>query len=227
MRFYTRHWVKPKLWWDDGSILYPTLVVNELTHSLSGMLPWVGFHGCAQLSPNQCPAMGRRQGPLERVKSRLETLQEGMPEAAVAVKSPQICLVAEEDKQHFHDTQIIARVGMCCTKVSFLLFYQRLFLPKGVRYTPIWWSIWLCFWYNVLYAISLVITVSTECVGKEDKVAKGQQCVNEYAVLTCASVINASSDLMIFIIPVVSIWGLHMPTERKWKLSAVFFVGFL
>ena len=130
-------------------------------------------------------------------------------------------------RQHFRDTQIIARVGMCCTKISFLLFYQRLLIPKGTRYTRIWWAIWLCFWYNILYAISLVITVITSCVGKADKVARGAQCVNEYAVLTGASVINASSDLMILAIPIASIWGLQMPAGKKWRLSAVFFFGTL
>ncbi|KAI4249798.1 MAG: hypothetical protein L6R40_000587 [Gallowayella cf. fulva] len=128
-------------------------------------------------------------------------------------------------KLHFHDTQIIARVGMCCTKVSFLLFYQRLLIPVGTRWTPIWWAIWLCFWYNVLYAIALVITVLTACIGKDAIVAAGGQCVNEYAVLICASVINVSSDIMILVIPIVGIWGLHMPAEKKRKLSAVFIIG--
>ncbi|KAL8800035.1 MAG: hypothetical protein Q9200_007372 [Gallowayella weberi] len=128
-------------------------------------------------------------------------------------------------KTHFHDTQIIARVGMCCTKVSFLLFYQRLLIPVGTRCTPIWWAIWLCFWYNVLYAVALVITVSTECIGKEAIVAAGGQCVNEYAVLICASVINVSSDIMILVIPIVGIWGLHMPAAKKRRLSAVFVIG--
>lgn len=127
--------------------------------------------------------------------------------------------------QHFHDTQIIARVGMCFTKISFLLFYQRIFIPAGSRRIPIWWTIWLCFWVNVLYAIALIITVSTQCIGKEAIVAAGGQCVNEYAVLICASVINVSSDLMILVIPIVCIWGLHMPAEKKRKLSAVFIIG--
>ena len=116
---------------------------------------------------------------------------------------------------------------MCFTKISFLLFYHRLLIPKGTHYTPIWWAIWACFWYNVLYAVALVIAVATSCVGKADRVARGQQCVNEYAVLTGASVINVSSDLIILIIPIVSIWGLQMSAERKWKLSIVFFFGSL
>ncbi|KAL8644521.1 MAG: hypothetical protein Q9226_007720 [Calogaya cf. arnoldii] len=137
--------------------------------------------------------------------------------------------VSESDwklfKLHFRNTQIIARIGMCFTKISFLLFYQRLFFPKGARRTPVWWAIWLCFWVNVLYAISLIITVTTQCVGKAAIVAAGGQCVNEYAVLICASVINVFSDLVILVIPIVCIWGLHLPADKKRKLSAVFVIG--
>ena len=114
---------------------------------------------------------------------------------------------------------------MCCTKVSFLLFYQRLFIPTGTRWNAIWWSIWIVFWFNVLYAISLIITILTGCIGKERIVANGGQCFNEYAVLICASVINVISDFMIIVIPVYGIWGLQMPTRRKLKISAIFFVG--
>ena len=57
--------------------------------------------------------------------------------------------------------------------------------------------------------------------------AEGKQCVDEYAVLICASVINVTTDLMILVIPIVAIWGLHMPAAKKWRLSAVFAVGTL
>lgn len=57
--------------------------------------------------------------------------------------------------------------------------------------------------------------------------AKGENCVNEYAVVVCASVINVVSDLMILVIPIAAIWGLHMNKRRKIKLSAVFAVGLL
>ena len=129
--------------------------------------------------------------------------------------------------QLFHDTEIVARVGMCFTKASIILFYQRLFVPPGTRWTKIWWSIWFTFWWNLLYAIALVLAVAFECVGKEALVAAGKQCVDEFAVLVCASVINVTTDLMILFIPIAAIWGLHMPTEKKWRLSALFGVGTL
>ncbi|MCJ1460422.1 hypothetical protein MMC28_010804 [Mycoblastus sanguinarius] len=127
----------------------------------------------------------------------------------------------------FHDIEIVARVGMFFTKASIVLFYQRLFVPSGTRGTSIWWSIWFVFWWNVLYAIALVLAVAFECVGKGALVAEGKQCVDEYAVLICASVINVTTDLMILVIPIVAIWGLHMPAAKKWRLSAVFAVGTL
>lgn len=116
---------------------------------------------------------------------------------------------------------------MFFTKASILLFYQRLFVPPGIRWTRIWWSIWFVFWWNCLYAIALVLAVAFECVNKGAIVAEGKQCVDEYAVLICASVINVTTDLLILIIPIVAIWGLHMPAEKKWRLSAVFAVGSL
>ena len=127
--------------------------------------------------------------------------------------------------QEFHDIQIVARIGMCCTKISFLLFYQRLLVPIGSRWTILWWSIWVTFWFNNLYAAALVITVATECVGKADIVAAGGRCIDEYAMLIFASVVNAISDVMILVIPIVGIWGLQMPMAQKRRLSAVFFIG--
>lgn len=116
---------------------------------------------------------------------------------------------------------------MMSTKASIILLYQRLFIPHGTRFTGIWWSIWVAFWWNLLYAIALVLTVAFECVGKESLVAQGKQCVDEYAILISASVINVTTDVIILVIPLAAIWGLQMPTEKKWRLSTVFAVGTL
>ena len=70
-----------------------------------------------------------------------------------------------------------------------------------------------------------MITVATECVGKADIVAAGGRCIDEYAMLIFASVVNAISDVMILVIPIVGIWGLQMPMAQKRRLSAVFFIG--
>ena len=116
---------------------------------------------------------------------------------------------------------------MFFTKVSIVLFYHRLFIIHHDRWTPLWWSIWFVFWWNLLYAVALIVTVLTECVGKGERVAKGENCVNQYAVLIGASVVNVVTDLMLLFIPVAVISRLHMSPRKKWKWSAVFAVGIL
>ena len=72
-----------------------------------------------------------------------------------------------------------------------------------------------------------MLAVAFECVGKAALVAEGKQCVDEYAVLISASVINVMTDIIILVVPIAAIWGLHMPTEKKWRLLTVFAVGML
>lgn len=116
---------------------------------------------------------------------------------------------------------------MFFTKVSIVLLYHRIFITPGSKKTGILWAIWFVFWWNLLYALALVLAVSLECVGKEAKVARNEECVNTYAVLIGASVINLVSDLMILIIPITAILRLHMAPKDKLRVSAVFAVGAL
>ncbi|KAL8726450.1 MAG: hypothetical protein Q9181_006047 [Wetmoreana brouardii] len=122
----------------------------------------------------------------------------------------------------FHDIEIVARLAMFFTKASIVLLYYRLFIPDSSKRTGVWWAIWFVFWWNLLYTVALVLTVTTDCVGKGDKVAKGEECVNQSAVVICATVINVVSDLMILIIPIAAIWGLQIAKTKKLRLSAVF-----
>ncbi|KAI4235007.1 MAG: hypothetical protein LQ349_003434 [Xanthoria aureola] len=123
--------------------------------------------------------------------------------------------------------EIVARIGMFFTKASILLLYRRIFIVNASAKGVTWWAIWSVFWYNLLYALALVLTVSLQCVGKPAAVAERGECLNQYAVLICASVINVLSDLMILIIPVAAIWGLQMAKSKKIRLSLLFAFGSL
>ncbi|KAK0513519.1 hypothetical protein JMJ35_004505 [Cladonia borealis] len=130
-------------------------------------------------------------------------------------------------RKFFGNIEIVGRLGMFFTKASIVLFYRRLFCTSNIGRTPIWWSIWFVFWLNFLYAIAFVLAVALQCAGKAALVAVGKDCVDEYAFVICASVINVTTDIMILIIPIVAVWGLHMAAEKKWRLTAVFAVGTL
>lgn len=114
---------------------------------------------------------------------------------------------------------------MFFTKASIVLLYHRIFLPIQFQKAVVRSAVWFVFWWNLLYTIALILTVTTECVGKEDKVARGQECLNQAALIISAAVINVVSDLMIFIIPIVAIWSLQLAKKSKFRVSAVFAVG--
>ncbi|KAL8833284.1 MAG: hypothetical protein Q9176_008042 [Flavoplaca citrina] len=121
--------------------------------------------------------------------------------------------VSEHDwihmKAHFNSVLIIARVGLTLTKISFLLLYQRLFITQANRFSPIYWSIWITFWCNCLFAVAYVITLTTRCIGKAALVAEGGQCIDEYAILITSSFINVAMDIFVL----------------KRRLSVVFVLG--
>ncbi|KAL8834479.1 MAG: hypothetical protein Q9176_007475 [Flavoplaca citrina] len=127
----------------------------------------------------------------------------------------------------FHNIEIVARISMFFTKASILLLYHRLFIVDGSKKTGTWWAIWSVFWYNLLYALALVSTVITQCVGKPTAIVERGKCLNQYAVLICASVVNVISDLMILTIPITVILGLQKTKSKKIRLSFLFAFGSL
>ena len=119
----------------------------------------------------------------------------------------------------------MARVGLTLTKISLLLFYQRVFMIPGNRFSPIYWAIWITFWCNCLLAVAYVIALSTQCVGKPDLGAGGGQCIDKNALIITSSFINVAIDFSVLIIPIVVIWGLQIPVAKKRRLSGVFVLG--
>ncbi|KAL8665071.1 MAG: hypothetical protein Q9168_007780 [Polycauliona sp. 1 TL-2023] len=138
-----------------------------------------------------------------------------------------IVLEANVTEKLFHNIEIVARISMFFTKASILLLYHRIFIVSNSTRSGTWWAIWFVFWYNLLYALALVLTVATECVGKPADVIEKGECLNQYAVLICASTINVVSDLMILVIPITAIWGLQMAKNKKIHISFLFAFGSL
>lgn len=116
---------------------------------------------------------------------------------------------------------------MTFTKVSILLLFLRIFVPPRTPKNTIYYVIWFVIWFNVLYCIALVLTVLLQCVGQPKSKAAKHTCIKTYYLVISASTINAISDIVMLIIPLVAVWDLHMPIQRKLALSVVFAVGML
>ena len=126
-------------------------------------------------------------------------------------------------RQLFSDIEIVARISMFFTKLSILLLFLRLFAPPQTQRSKLYYAIWGVIWFNLLYSVALVLLVLFECTGKGD--IPRSECVDTYIVLVTASLINVLSDLAMLIIPMFAVWDLHMPVQRKLRLSVVFAVG--
>ncbi|CAN8101521.1 unnamed protein product [Discula destructiva] len=125
----------------------------------------------------------------------------------------------------FQDLQMVARTSMFFAKLSILLLYIRLFFPKGVSRSALWWIIQIVIWLNFLYTVGLILAIALQCVPYHK--AYGASCVNQYMVLISASIINIISDLLVLLIPMWSLWRLNMSRKRKWAVWALFAFGTL
>lgn len=120
----------------------------------------------------------------------------------------------------FQDLQMVARTSMFFAKLAILLLYIRLFFPKGVTRSSLWWIIQIVIWLNFLYTVGLILALALQCVPYHK--AYGSSCVNQYMVLISASIINIISDLLVLMIPMVSVWRLNMSRKRKLAVWALF-----
>lgn len=126
--------------------------------------------------------------------------------------------------QLWADVEIVARISILFVKLSILLLFLRIFNPPGTSKNKLyWWTVGTA-WFNVLYAIALVLVVLLQCVGKT---GPSSQCINDFLLLVLSSVINVISDIVMLVIPIYGIWGLHMQSRQKLGMSIIFAVGLM
>ncbi|KAI0102844.1 hypothetical protein GGR51DRAFT_281421 [Nemania sp. FL0031] len=125
----------------------------------------------------------------------------------------------------FTDAQEVARAAIFLAKASILLLYLRLFYPHGTRRSALWWVIWATILVNLLYTFSFVLVSLLACSARGSNT--GGECSSHWSILIIASAINVASDIVVLVIPIISVWGLRLNKRRKWTLAAAFGFGAL
>jgi hypothetical protein len=114
-------------------------------------------------------------------------------------------------------------------KAAIILQCLRVLVPAGVRNVA-FWTFHILLWAHVIFYVICTFVEIFMCNPREKAwnptIVTGH-CMDSKAVNIAAAVINTSSDLVLVIIPQFIIWGLNMPTRKKWAVSVVFFVGLL
>ena len=114
--------------------------------------------------------------------------------------------------------------GITLVKISALFFYARVFrVSKGFR-TCLWitGALVVCWW------ITLDIIAVCACIPpkKQWDTDIGGRCLNSYSAFIAAAAPNVLIDVIILVLPLPTIWNLHLSIHRKLNLAAVFVVGY-
>jgi len=116
---------------------------------------------------------------------------------------------------------------MLLTKLSILLQLLHIFAPahQGAVY-------YLChflIWFNGLFYISTMFVGIFQCTPREkfwNPLLPGH-CVNINTVNIVTATINAASDLVLLLLPIICVWQLQMSQRKKLGVSAVFATALL
>ena len=110
-------------------------------------------------------------------------------------------------------------------KVSILLLYYRIFSPNRRVKLLIFSLVPLLF---LFYTANMLVKVFL-CIPRRkiwDKSVDGH-CVDVHSLFLSSAVVNVISDFYILVLPIPSIWKLHVPLRRKIGVMAAFSAGLL
>lgn len=200
-RMWTRFYVHQELWWDDWTMF----------------VGWIGIVGlaAAQLIQLKYGAGVDMWNVTKGDYAEFERVRATIGSYIRLILTFKV----------FSNIEIVARLSIFFAKLSILLLYLRIFFPKRTQKTPMWWWIWAVIWFNLLYTIALVLVVTLQCAPYG--LPFGSTCLNEYAVLISASVINVLSDIAVLLVPLEGVWKLQMARNQKAGLIIIFSLGAL
>ena len=79
---------------------------------------------------------------------------------------------------------------------------------------------------TIFFIVDLAISISShsQCIFVES--LEGQFCNNLSTVLTAQSAVSVTMDFAVLLIPIVCIWRMQCAAGSRWKLIAMFSIGF-
>lgn len=128
--------------------------------------------------------------------------------------------------QWFNATSITYGVVILSTKLAILLLYRRVFVVNSGSLLD--WVLRTFSAILILFYFATSVVKIWECTPREkvwNKSVPGT-CVNVSTLLNTSGLFNTITDVIILLIPVKSVWSLHMNARRKLCVIAVFTVGF-
>lgn len=111
------------------------------------------------------------------------------------------------------------------TKLSILMLYRRIFVPPRRSIFNITLRSLECL--IILFYISTSIVKIAQCIPREkilNRTLPGT-CINVSNLLNTSGMFNFITDILILLIPVKSVWKLHMKKTKKIQVVVIFTFG--
>ncbi|RAL01841.1 uncharacterized protein BO80DRAFT_424209 [Aspergillus ibericus CBS 121593] len=130
---------------------------------------------------------------------------------------------------YFYLAHALYGISMLFIKLSLLLNILELFTPLHQK-TTLYKACHLIIWTNSTFYLLFIILQLFSChpVSKSwDILIPHGVCLNTEVIDLVAGAINTTSDLIIFTLPQIRIWGLQMNLRKKLAVSGLFSLGLL
>ncbi|KAL8820396.1 MAG: hypothetical protein Q9223_001387, partial [Gallowayella weberi] len=115
-------------------------------------------------------------------------------------------------------------IAQSCTKISILLFYIHLFPTKPFRFAAYTLIVVVTLW---MIQQSLASLLLCQPISYNWDASVNGHCGNVAANCLAGAVVNTFTDILILILPMPTIWHLHVPLRNKIILSLIFGLGSL
>ncbi len=115
-------------------------------------------------------------------------------------------------------------------KLSVLLQYLKIFVPRRKDNMAMFVAIQAVIWANfIFYTVNMAFLIAL-CSPREkiwNPFISTGRCFDRRGAFKSNAIFNVISDFTILLLPMRSVWKLHMPLRKKIGVSAVFSTGLL
>ncbi|MCJ1463898.1 hypothetical protein MMC07_002507 [Pseudocyphellaria aurata] len=122
----------------------------------------------------------------------------------------------------YYETQIILTFAITVTRFSLLCFYYRVFPMQKFRKTTAITGFVLFAWW-----VGTTVTLIFSCKPIHsfwDKSIEGQ-CRNELVQQFIITATELATTIAVMVLPIPWLWGLQLPTSKKFALAGIFLLG--
>lgn len=122
---------------------------------------------------------------------------------------------------------ITEKIAFGCIKLSFLIFYRRIFglWPSFKRINSVLIAI-VTAW-AFAYMMSAIFVCGTHPEAQWDFSNREEKCYNQGSVLFSYAITDVATDLAVLSLPLFYVRRLQMSRRKKWAIVGVFLLGFL